>query len=266
MGNIYIDSINMTGLYGLKMLKGSYKSLVSMPSQRNVYTQSWAEYNGVDVDLTNTSLEPRKVDIHVYSKDIDALVSMLKDDVNHTILVEELGKEFVLRYTASKDKLDYSKGSSIHLSLTEDTPERIAVFNEPSSTIFIKDTSKIDDIYLSHFGIVIGKNGLAELGDDSIREDLIVKSKVVDGQSYDEQGYMSSKEKDVSIPMLMRAGSVAEFWSNRNALLYLLTDKNLHKLNDKVFYYTKSKTNAFFIDSGIVWWDFDLDLVFTNND
>lgn len=266
MNNIYIDSLNMTELYGLRLLKGSYKSLVSMPSQRNIYTQFWAEYNGVEVDLINTSLEPRKVEIDVYSTDIDALVSKLREQVYHSILVEDLGKEFTLRYTASKDKIAYQKGNSIHVSFTEDNHERIDEFREPSSTIYIKNTNKIDDIYLSKFGIVIGKNGLSGLCDNTVREDLIVTSNVIDGQLYDRQGYMSSEEKSTSVHMIMRASSIAEFWHNRNSLLYLLTDKSLHKLDGMYFYYTKSKSNAFYLDENSVWWDFDLDLVFTNKD
>lgn len=263
---IYIDSKNMTQLYGLKLLKGSYKSLVTMPTQRGVYSQSWKEYNGVEVDLTNTSLEPIKFDINVYSKDMDSIIYTLKDGVSHTLYIEELGKQFAIRYSSSNNKVDYLKGSSISLELFEDIPARPTAFNEPSCSVYIKDVNKIDDIYLSRLGIVIGRNGLYDLRNDEVRDDLLVKYKYKDGQTYDPNGYMSSKEKTITIPMTMRAKSISEFWNNYDSLLYILTDKSLHKLDGKNFYYKQCKSRVFFIDKGEIWWEFDLELVFTNND
>lgn len=273
-GKLYIDDLDAFLEYGIFVEKGGYKRVVQMPSFKKLDTTEWEEFDGIEVDLLSPVLDTRQFSIQFCITNIRYAEDFFDDlatGAYHIFNFVELKKTLKLRMVSNGSFSAFIKLGKLTLTFADDFP---AV---PSGNYYQRGKSEIrqsgyelDGIDFSQFGSYI-LNG----SDDSIRKAanvraaLKINGKSVAGLNYDDKE-VHFKAKDVTLKLLIDATNIDEFWQRYNALFAILMQSE-----SRIFYfgtlgveyecYYKSSSVSKFeiLNSGRVWCEFSIVLVFT---
>lgn len=272
-GMLYIDGQDAFARYGVAILEGSYSRLIEYPATKEVKCNDWHEQDGVETDLTSPALGGRTLSLNFYASSQAgraALLSSLAQGVYHDFDFRELGRTYRLRMV-SESGLNITQGMAVFsLYMADDFPLDGYSYLAPSSSIVSAQGYSLDNRDLSEYGAYVLKGTLSEiLKAPNIKAALTVDIPSQPGVNYDGGDTVRYSSKEVSIYLLMRAGTLAELWRNYNALLYDLVRPGERALTvlstGKSYpcYYTGSSVSKFFPD-GKIWLEFSIKLMFTN--
>lgn len=243
---ITIDNIDISR-YGASVPLGGYNSLFQWGAAKPLYTNDWAEENGLEVDLSEIFLQNISGSINFSIQgDIDNISSFwsfLQSSPVHSCYFGPIG--FGANMTFTKiTSLDYAVTfSKIVVNYVINSPDTGAAQPSPIEDIPNQPVS-IDGVNLSNFGVWslygISNQALLEAGFKGL---LSRNISTLNGIQYDEnpvlwnagqrswtQSSTHSPVKksalQVSLPCALSSPSISNFWQNYNALKYALIKKN----------------------------------------
>lgn len=296
-GKLYIDGDDIYVKFGVFVEYDGYKSLVQFPALKKVESNDWAEHDGIDVDLSNPTLNTRNITINFIGLD-NALVfdflALLADGAEHDFLFVDIGKTLRLRLVSQPNKNLFCGAEWFSLQFADDDP--FADYNTyvaPTSSYVSQKGYVIDGIDLSQYGVFVMPGS-----DDSILKSPDVKNRLTVNHSYKNGATYGGKtlqfrptpeiemvvprkidlffkSKDITLKCLIRADGLSQFWQNYNALFWDLKQPQerdfviRHKLPigytdiSCLCYYKSSSVSKFEVfQSGEVWCEFSITLTF----
>lgn len=279
----YIDGKEARETYGASLLEGSYAELLCPPPLKKVESNDWAEYDGIEPDLSSPVLDSREVKLPVYIRGgesaANAFIKALSFDPQpgevstltsayHLFNVPDLGRTWKLRLK-SVDVDEYWPGGNLSLSLTlvDDFPLDGYEYLEPQSDLKPDESCMIGGRPFSDYGIKLTEGGIKEaLLLRDVKEAMLRDISVVTGAIYDSKKAVRYKDRTIELPCLMTAPTVALWHRNMDALLYDLTRPGLKVLKIKGVqeqwdvYYDSTEMEYFMADILPVSCSFDIKL------
>lgn len=269
----YIDAKDAYSSYGVFVAHNGYNELFEFAPLKGLQGNKWQEEDGEELDVSVSVLDSREFSIkfiaHGSKYKLGAFLELLSDKAYHVFEFKDLGRTFKLRLVnASNLDLAYQLGF-ITLSFADDFPLNNYTYKTPQSTIVSQSEYEIDGISLADYGISVLQGSLAEVEKSpTVKKNLLRNITSQKGAIYDGDT-VTFETKEVKLNCLMRAGSLAEFWQNYDALLF-----NLSKPNERIMYvdatgyeypcYYKNCSVSEFAPTGKIWFEFSLTFVFTS--
>lgn len=278
IGKLYIDGKDAYAEYNLFVTKGGYAQLLAYAPLKTVDSNDWAEDDGVEVDLSNPTLDTRSVNIPFASHNnvkTGEFLELLSDMAYHTFDFRDIGRVFTLRLV-SQSSLRVARGLELFTlqfaddsSLTKDYVYKTPVSNQPTTGY------ELDGIDLCKYGIQILKGSKAEvLKSPAVKKKLTRSLKYQNGAEYD-SGEVTYQAKEATLQLLMIADTLDEFWQHYDAFLHDLIkiDEDTHSAEKMMYFsfldyeypcYYKSSEASRFYPFDKIWYEFSITLVFTD--
>ena len=103
---LYIDNIDIYATYGVFVIDGGSKGLISYPPLKEPEKNDWAEMDGIEVELSDPKLDTRNFSIQfgaLATADIAGLLVLLKNGAFHSFIFAQLGTAKLLRLVSNND-------------------------------------------------------------------------------------------------------------------------------------------------------------------
>jgi hypothetical protein len=273
VGKLFIDNNDAFTEFGVFVERGGYKGLVQYPPLKTPDSNSWAEQDGIEVDLTNPRLDSKTFSIGfagVRDFSVRNLVDYLSDDAYHEFNFAEIGVTRTLRLTGNPNRHTVGTLKTFTLEMADDYPLAGYAYQAPTPVASCRQTGyEIDGKPLSDYGVWVTDGTHDELvKSPSVKQNLLVNTPAVNGAQYDGEDVFF-QAKDVNIHCHIHTG-IAAFWRNYNALLHDLTLPGertfFYGARNEEYrcHYKSAAVKDFALIGGEVWCDFDITLVFTS--
>lgn len=271
-GVLYIDGVDVYTSYGVSVSDVAYNDLVCLPELKPIAFNDWHEKNGIEPDLSAPVIAAKSITIpfHLVGdySDYSAFISAITDGAYHTFNFASIGLTKALRLVGCGAPKSVQDLSSFSLTFSDDDPMKDYVYSAPSSKWEQLGDYLLDGVDLANYGIRVLRGSMDSIKKqpdvkENLKRDVSVKAGVIyDGEN------VTYKSRTAQIKCLMRASNAAEFWRNRNALLY-----DLVKPGDRVLtvteldteipcFYKGCSVQCFYPDNGKFWFEFTLGLEF----
>lgn len=267
-GRLYIDDIDAYAAWGVYLQEGSGKTLMQMPPLKAVATTEWAEYDGVEADLSNPVPDTRNLQISFHVTDItgaDLFYDTLIACVYHDFRFPRIDKTFCLRLVSCGGVSLYRRHGILTLTFAEDIC--VVPSATPSATSLVpSDGYRLDNKDLACYGLRVTEGSEAQVRRwADIRQRVRVSSRYSAGATYDGAGAVRVRNRDLTLNFHLHTATVAAFWQRWNALYTTLLSPGEHTVSafgmSLSGYYKSSSVKAFRVtDDGEVWCDFSVTL------
>ena len=273
---LFIDGLDAMVEYGVFVERNGYRQLIQQPVFKKIDQTEWPEFDGVEADVSAPMLDARQFQVQFCIKNVrwaEDLFIALSDGVYHEFDFREIGKVMDLRLVSNGAFSSYIRLGKMTLTFADDFPSGLK--GEPyelGESEVVQRGYTIDDIDFSQFGMYVLKGT-----DDSIRkapnvrENLKITAKNMSGASYDSNGDVHWRAKDVTLKLFVRAADLEEFWERYGALYQVLMTPGLHTFNFipidvdyHCFYKSNSVSRFEILTSGKVWCEFSVVLTMTD--
>ena len=271
-GVLYIDGVDVYSAYGVSVSDIAYADLACLPNLKTIAFNDWHEKNGIDPDLSFPVIAAHDVTIpfHIVGEygNYTAFIAAISDGSYHSFNFASIGLTKELRLVRCEPPKSVADLSSFSLSFSDDSPMKGYVYQAPSSSVKPLGDFLLDGVDLANYGIRVLRGSMDSIKQHpDVKENLKRNISVSPGVIYDgtEVRY---KSRTANVRCLMRAANAAEFWKNRNALLYDLTQPSERTFTvtelgkDIPCYYKGCSVQCFFPDNGKYWFEFTLSLEF----
>lgn len=270
---LLIDGNDVWLQYGVYIVQGGWNDLIAMPPMKDVESNDWHEYDGVEADLSAPVLNSREVSIKfavsgVFSRFV-AFMTMLSDGAYHDFNCVSIGRQYRLRLVSESSRNILRPLETTTLRFADDFPTRqLPQFEvqtrtaqndiQPSVTTPPTTDYYLDGRPLTAYGAKVLQGSLAEVvKKPQVKKNLYRNIKSVGGAIYDGRD-VRYQTKDIKLNILFRASSLTELWHNYDALLFNMTRPYEHVLlvttSEECFYCSyKSCTVAEFYPDGQPW-------------
>lgn len=241
-GLLLIDGNDAYTTYGAVVIKGGHNGLIQWPSLKEVQTNDWHEYDGIEADLSSPILGSKEfpVDFYIFGRAsrgsrLSRLVSALRNGSYHTMNFAAIGKTARLRVVSFGVPELCSDGLKISITFADDFPLNGYEYLAPLSQVATSNDYQIDGVPFTDYGVRIIEGSLkaafnmADVKKNLLRDISIVPGVIYDDPADDEPVEEGEEEVDITVRLSFRdlklrcflmASSLSEFWRNYNALLY----------------------------------------------
>lgn len=305
VGYWYIDGIDIYTTYRVGITKDGINDLFIFPAMKDMYSNSWPENDGVDIDLSDPKLKNKTVGISFASvtqdnEKIDDFLDFLITPGYRTLTVTSIGRSWSLRLNKEsarnvepncqeftlqfyddfpRDLLliyPYVLGSETKdLIITQDDKFLISMSNSKTTARghgfnMLRSDYQIDDISFSDYGLIVNKGRSEVYKMPDMKTNLEVDINTQDGVAYNTSFY-AFKEKDVTLECSFYTSTLDMFWNNYVAFFSALVQPeerllDINYMNDVFECYYKSSSNFKFIKHpSYILCQFSLTLVFINS-
>ena len=279
---VVIDGVPIEEM-GVYLLEKSYQSILQYPPLKSVDSNDWAEYDGIEPDLTNPTLDIRSITMRFLAKGGRAylkFVNFLLKKEYRVFYFSELGIERRLRINDNSIEKFENEYQAFSITFFDDAPDTLSdgSFDEPICGGTEEMT--IDEIPLSAWGMTVLENTYQTLDAiPAIKQRLLINEQSMQGGIYDVGGEPRIKEQAATLHIIMRAERVQDLITNFYGLLHYLTrpdartlvltrqmlvNRKLTVLTDTFLFYYKSQTVNDVVlkglDSGFVGLTFDIEI------
>lgn len=235
IGSCIIDNVDIWA-YGAFIERDGSNDFLSFPTRRTPDFNDWSEYDGLEVDLSDLSFEAKKVSVNyvilgddetVFKQRLNAFRTLHFKAGYRNVYVREFNKTFTLRFVGfSRYKHkggmvnNRSKRGYLTADYIMDDPLQMysTAIDTPISQSKIRTYTKINQIGLSQFGIIVQDVYSTALRPASAKKVLERKSDHLDGMWADVDEIASTQLHEVMIDCTMKANSVSELNTNLTAL------------------------------------------------
>jgi len=286
-GQFYIDGIDAYSEYGAFVGNNTFARLIEYPKFKDLTSNDWAEFDGIEVDLSAPKLKSKEFDITFVSNETGffSFMKKLTETVYHDFYFPAIDKTFKLR--ALKQTSNKTTGfKKFTVSFSDDYPMSGYTYETPIPISNITHYL-LDDVDLSNYGIRL-LNGTSDslFFQPEIKEHVSVDLPTDKGLLYGSQKLEfvpigdptpatvlpanKFKQKEGFLNCIITAPNIATFWKNYNAFIYDLIQPNERVLKTDFFfegfpfYYNGITVSDFYVLNGNVWCIFSLSLVQTN--
>lgn len=229
---VTVDNISLSDL-GVVLGKDSFKSLLQWSALKSVKTNDWAEYDGIEADLSNPTLDKRNVTLNFHAQGIDGYERFLQYLTRHSEsywTFYDLGVALALRVDANSLQHVSKKWQSFSVTFVDDLPYH-PVRAVTDSTALGGGGFIIDDYPFDFFGVHILDGTLEKLRQvGKVKERLTVAENSRDGAVYDTGGAVMTASNEISIKCLIRAVNMETCVNNYYALLNYIKRPNLRRI------------------------------------
>ena len=273
---LFIDGLDAMVEYGVFVERNGYRQLIQQPVFKKIDQTEWPEFDGVEADVSAPMLDARQFQIQFCIKNVrwaEDLFLALSDGVYHEFDFKEVDIKVNLRLVSNGAFSSYIRLGKMTLTFADDFPSWLK--GEPyelGESEVVQRGYTIDDIDFSQFGMYVLKGT-----DDSIRkapnvrENLKITAKNMSGASYDSNGDVHWRAKDMTLKLFVRAADLEEFWERYGALYQVLMSPGLHTFNFSpidvdyhCFYKSNSVSRFEILTSGKVWCEFSVVMTVTD--
>lgn len=235
IGSCIIDNVDIWA-YGAFIERDGSNDFLSFPSRRTPDFNDWSEYDGLDVDLSDLSFEAKKVSVNyvilgddetVFKQRLNAFRTLHFKAGYRNVYVREFNKTFKLRFVGfSKYRHqggmvnNRSKRGYLTADYMMDDPLQMysTAIDTPISQSKIRTYTKINQIGLSQFGIIVQDVYSTALRPASAKKVLERKSDHLDGMWADVGVQSKRASRQITIRCIMTATTLNEFYINYYAL------------------------------------------------
>ena len=224
---MYIDGIDVLTSYGAYPTE--LGGFLEWPSLKEVKTYDWPDEDGVDADLTHPVLASRQFMISIAVKNglISRFVDFICGQSTRIYEIPELNYTKQLRMVGCSDFNTMGDMGFVNITLSDDSPFSGYEYHKPSTNTHSPNSEgvlTIDGIDITSYGCV-ALQGVADSmkAFERVKEALAINVSNIAGVRYDNDSPVYNAPHSIVIPLLMRAGSINEFWQNYYALIYDLT-------------------------------------------
>lgn len=278
-GRLLIDGKDAYSEWGVFVTDGGYASLAAMPSLKALESNDWQEEDGTEYDLSAPVLDTRELTLPLAFRDVldgfPSLLAALSDGAYHAFEFQAIGRTAVLRLVAHTDMQKAFDLGKATLRLADDFPLAGYEYSAPSASLprslAFGGGYSIDGRPLSEYGIRALKGTEADMMKaPDVKPNLKRSSRAEQGAEYDPER-VTFKSKEAKLTLLMTAPTAAEFWSNRDALLFDLSRPGLRTLtiassSSWACWYKGMSVSKLALDGGRgAWMEFTLTLVITKS-
>ena len=272
---LFIDDTDAYVQYTLFVEQYNYKQVIQYGKFKTIPTTDWAEYDGIEADLSNPLLNTRSIAISFcftdWSKAKDLFLD-LSDGAYHTFYFTDLGKTYTWRLDKTSSYSINKQLGKISLTFVEDTPTIPTA--EPLEQATIKTQGfSIDGYDLSLFNCYVLDNSIQSIRQAlDTKENLSINTKQIQGAIYD-SGVVLYKNKDIKLTLLINTATLSEFWQSYEALFAKIVASGEHTLTvanescvegengEYQCYYNGISISKFdILGNGHVWCNFSLTL------
>ena len=258
---IEIDGVDIWTEYCMYIAKDGRLGLLQYPPLKNVYTNEWAEEDGLDCDLSNPVLDSKEFEIKINIDDreygqaaalYDYFVNDVCDGKYHDWYFADLQKLFRLRFVSggsikivNQPKSGYGNltvqtGMLLSLKFADDFPLFLYTYQVPNipESFYrryknIDMASKLDNMYFYQYGAVVLNGSLIEAyKTPEMKTALIQNLSILSGRQVLSQSG-KHKGKTSKINLLMSAPNLQDLLRSYYALLYKLVRPNKRTLTIK---------------------------------
>ena len=232
-GRFKIDGTDAWTQWKVYVLDGGYTELACLPPMKEVETNDWNEFDGLEADLSSPVGDARSFTMNFacsgQRSDFESFISYLRtpytdsDGVNHGVYhtldcAEIGGRQVVARLVSLGNTnlgamrpplifpLTFSDDSGFIYDSSIDIPEASS-----------EDTAdySLDGIPFTAFGIKILENTIDGIRSGSgVKDGLSVGVSDIPGLVYDKGSYQKRRSRNITLYCLMRAASLDSFWSS----------------------------------------------------
>lgn len=271
-GVLYIDGVDVYSAYGVSVADSAYDDLVCFPNLKPIAFNDWHEKNGIEPDLSYPVLAAKSVTVpfHIvggYAR-YKAFLAALSDEAYHTFNFAAIGLTKELRLTQVGELKSIQDLASFSLTFSDDEPMKGYAYMAPSSSVKQLGDFLLDGKDFAQYGVRMLEGTMDSIKTmPDVKENLSRNISISIGQEYDGE-VVVYKTRTAELRCFMRAANAAEFWRNRNALLYDLTKTGERTLTVTELgkqipcYYKGCSVTSFHPDNGKYWFEFTLSLEF----
>ena len=253
-----IDGVNISQ-YGVYIVQNGLNNVVEYPSIKAPDNNDWAEMDGIEVDLSKISLEPKKITIKFAGSGCFGFINTISQSGYRTVVFDEIGITKTLRVVSVSD-LSANLIVMFSVDFYEDSPVIVQSNPTHAST---GSGFELDGVDLSRYGVVVLEGSIDSiLKPFPVKQNRSISLKGISGQTYN-ANRVKFAEKQVDVNCLMTG---SDFITNYNALFYALTKSGERTFYyngiDYTCYYNSSKVSEFEIINGRFWFKFTLSFTF----
>lgn len=240
IGSCIIDTVDISA-YGAFIERGGSDDFLSFPSRRTPDFNDWAEYDGLDVDLSDLSFEPKKVSVNyvitaddetTFKHRLNSFKTLHYQPGYREIYVREFNKTFELRFVGFsryKQTGGMIKQGSKRGYLTADymMDDPMQLYSEAISSPVGGGVNSsyvhLNGVDLSQYGIIVQDAYSTVLKPRSLKEVLTIDSHYRDGQWADADAEdVKKRPQEIVIECAMLANSVSTLMINLAALFNVM--------------------------------------------
>ena len=261
-----IDQINISDFTALML--NDYTSVVSYPSLKNVESNDWAEYDGLEVDLSVPKLDKKTLELSFLLTDkskYSDLVAYLLAQNYRTWFFPEINKAFKLRVIEYSGYQEFLKKAEIKIKLSDDFP----LWNYTYSPVVINQDMNnwfLDGVDFSKYGIAVLKGSEELHAEKEVKPVLEITNSLLNGVKTFEQP-LKKKSRKATIKCFLKC-ELSNFWNVYYGFLHNWIKKDARELStgtktyqcyyesSKVLYFSVNETN-----DNIVRCEFDMNII-----
>lgn len=277
----YIDGIDIYDRWKMSVSEGGYNQFICLPSMKDVETNDWNEYDGIEADLSHPVGNARtfSIDFHCLGSysDIKSFLSYLRtpyvdaDEENHgvyhTLKSDEIGGKQIVARIVSLGNTDLGAMRSPLLLSVTFSDDSGFVYDEtvsiPVAPSVDSSDFSIDGMPFTAFGIKMLEGTIDSIASGtSVKEGLSVNVADEPGVIYDTEAYQKRRSKNITLKCHMKADSLTSLWNGYLSLENLLFKPGSRSIKIAalgvlyVCHYSTCSVRNFF--PGDAWLDFDL--------
>lgn len=229
---VYINGIPLSD-FGVVLGKDSYKSLLQWSPLKAVKTNDWAEYDYIELDLDNPTLDKRTVTLNFHAQGVEGYETFMEYLQNHSynsFSFPELGITLNLRVDGNTLQTVNRKWQSFNIAFIDDLPyspnTEVTDCSYYGGSGYVVDSTK-----LSTYGVYILKDTLKSIrAVGKVKQRLLINENSQNGAVYDYTGQVNTASSDFQVKCLIRALNAKTCVRNYYALLRFLTKRGLRKI------------------------------------
>lgn len=256
--SILIDGVDIKSEYNVSLADGNYAKILQFPNSKGVQYNEWDEYSGLDVDFNRVLLAASKgIDLTFIcpkssSNSFGAFHNFMMSSATHTLsyfgrLSTDAFPPITLRFDSTKlnyvnEFFELATQHSVTYHFTVDVPwipvNRETIYESSYSELSIVPYWENSDENYNGMSFYIGKSvndlrkssrfgvcllqgtSLSVQGKPNLKNSFTYSSEFSIGQSV--EALTTTAGYSITLNCLMRAPSLAIFWTNYRALLWEL--------------------------------------------
>ena len=248
IGSCIINGIDIAN-WGMFILRGSDYDFLSFPDRKDPVSNSWKEYDGLDIDLSEIFFKEKKVTVGFFIKAntgeeflyrLNSFYTLISEAGTISLYSREFDKTFQLRFISCPDYThsggmykDGVKQGLLAVEFSMDNPLQLFT----NSTILEpigngnKQFVEINGYDMGRFGIIVNECYNTTLKSPMIKHPLVQSFERGTGLFTSSPSKATFEAKQVIIECTMRANHRQEFYQNYEALFNNLTKNGAIQLS-----------------------------------
>lgn len=223
-GLFYIDGKDALSQFGIFVTEGGYNGILSFPALKAPeQSNDWAEYDGVEVDLSDPKLDTKEADVKfgaLGNYQTGDFLNIISDGAYHIFNFVEIGYTCRLRLVSELNNQLLIQAKIFTLKFADDFPMDGYTYLPPLSSTVPVQGYELDGVDFSAYGIRVLEGSEAQiLKCPAVKKNMLRNISTQNGAIYDDKKVVF-QQKEVALSCCLIAKNFTEFWRNYNAFLY----------------------------------------------